>query len=44
MFLVGQIAVVDIGPLNCNTFGENLVHDAFLFSLTDLKALGLSVL
>ena len=44
MFWVRQITAVDIGPLNCNAFRDNLDHDAFQLSLTDLKALGLSVL
>ena len=44
MFWVRQITAVDIGPLNCKAFCENLDHKAFWLSLTDLKALGLSVL
>ena len=44
MFWVRQITAVDIGPLNCKAFCENLDHKLFWLSLTDLKALGLSVL
>ena len=44
MFWVRQITAVDIGTLNYNAFRENLDHDALQLSLTDLKALRLSVL